>query len=286
MYFRHSFLSSRRAEERALKKPKQAALNFFFIMIPLATTLFDTGGSKQNEKKSSETGLTRLTTEQKRKVIKSVTMKDGPRPKQLIIISFIWIFSTFLGLEQIFALKMQEKGSLAREYWVKPFENSSREISIIKDEDTMFCTVWNEPESIHGFVVWILFVVIPIVIGPVFCTFMEILHSLVKKCSRHDQPATPSQFRSWVTIHLMSMVTMTTYTLHLWLVETHVSRQFGLDYFSSLMLKYFFGNIDIILIPMIAIFVDGKLREGVGLMFTAKKRGLLSKTNSVYSEYM
>lgn len=261
-------------------------MNFFFIMIPLATTLFDNSGSKEKEKKPSETGLERLTTEQKRKVIKSVTMKEGPRPKQLVIVSFIWIFSLFLGLEQIFALKMQEKGSFAREYWVKPFENSSREISIIKDEDTMFCTVWNDPESIHGFVVWLLFVVIPISLGPVFCTFMEILHSVVKKCSSHEYPATPSQFRSWVTIHLMSMVTMTTYSMHLWLVETHISQQFGLDYFTSLTLKYFFGNLDIILIPMIAIFIDGKLREGVGLMFTAKKRGLLSKTNSVYSEYM
>ena len=79
---------------------------------------------------------------------------------------------------------------------------------------------------------------------------------------------------------------MTTYTLHLWLVETSLSHQLGLDFFSSLMLKYFVGNLDILIVPLIALFVDPKLKEGLSFMFTAKKKGILSKTNSVYSEYM
>ena len=256
-------------------------MSLFFIMIPI--TIFD---NNTKDQESSEPCLGRLTAEQKRKVIKSVTMKDGPRPKQLVLISFIWIFSSLLGLERIFHLKMQEKGSTAREYIVRPFEKSSMEVTVTKDVDTIFCAVWNNPDSFHGFAVWVLFVLIPILIGPVLSSFMELLHTIVKKCSSQEYPATPSQFRAWVSIHLMSMVTMTTYTLHLWLVETHISRQFGLDFYTSLLLKYFFGNMDMIIIPMIALFVDTKIREGLGVMFTAKKRGILSKTNSVYSEYM
>ena len=99
-------------------------------------------------------------------------------------------------------------------------------------------------------------------------------------------PPTPSQFRSWVTLHLMSIVTMTTLTLHLWLVEVTIAPQFNLDYFSGLMLKYFFGNFEILLIPVIALTVDKKIRDGLFVILTAKKKGILSKTNSVYSEYM
>ena len=62
--------------------------------------------------------------------------------------------------------------------------------------------------------------------------------------------------------------------------------QFQLDYFWRLMLKYLAGSADIFIIPLIAILMDPRIREGVGTMFTAKKRGILSKQNSVYSEYM
>ena len=181
---------------------------------------------------------------------------------------------------------MQEKGSLSREYIVQPWDNSSREITVIKDEDTIYCTVFSHPDSLHGFIVWIMFVLTPVLLGPVLTTFMEILHYVYKHCSKTPTPPTPSQFRSWVSIHLISIVTMTTYTLHLWLVETSLSRQLGLDFFSSLMLKYFVGKLDIIIVPLIPLFVDPKIRDGLSFMFTAKKKGILSKTNSVYSEYM
>ena len=166
------------------------------------------------------------------------------------------------------------------------FNTIFQEITVIKDEATLYCTVWNQPDSLHGFIVWILFVVVPIILGPVLTTIMEIIHYIAKKCATTPFPPTPSLFLSWVTIHLMSIVTMSTYTLHLWLVESSITRQFGLDYFTSLILKYYVGNLDIMLIPMIALCVDSTLRNGLVFMMTAKKKGILSKTNSVYSEYM
>ena len=87
------FLGSRRAEERAQKIPKHA-LSIFLMMIPLATAIFE---STKKPKKYSQSELMRLTDEQKRKLVKSVTMKDGPRPRQIVLVALIWMFSTFLG---------------------------------------------------------------------------------------------------------------------------------------------------------------------------------------------
>ena len=98
---RHLFLASRRAEERSLNVPKQA-LSIFSMMIPLSTPIFQSSRTptKRELKRRSEAELSKLTEEQKRKAIKSVTMKDGPRPRQLVMIALIWIFSTFLGVER------------------------------------------------------------------------------------------------------------------------------------------------------------------------------------------
>ena len=193
---------------------------------------------------------------------------------------------SYLGLERILHLQTQEKGSSSREYIVQPWDNSSREITVIKDEDTIYCTVFSHPDSLHGFIVWVMFVLTPVLLGPVFTSFMEIFHYVSKQCSTTPSPPTPSQFRSWISIHLISIVTMTTYTLHLWLVETSLNHQLGLDFFSSLLLKYFVGNLDIIIVPLIPLFIEPKLKEGLSYRFTAKKKGILSKNNSVYSNYM
>ena len=98
---RHLFLASRRAEERSLNVPKQA-LSIFSMMIPLSTAIFQSSRTptKRELKRRSKAESSKLTEEQKRKAIKSVTMKDGPRPRQLVMIALIWIFSTFLGVER------------------------------------------------------------------------------------------------------------------------------------------------------------------------------------------
>ena len=257
------------------------------MMIPLSTVILSRASSRKEKGRSKGYKLSKLNEEQEnRKIVKAVTMKDGPRPKQLVVLALIWIFSTFLGLESMLQLQMQEKGSKSREYFVRPYENSTKRISVMKEVDTIFCSVWSEPDSLHGFVVWIIFLVLPLILGPVLTSVLEMLHSLMKRCSSTVYPPTPSQFRAWVTIHLMTLVTMATYTLHLWLVERVIREQFRLDYFWGLVLKHLAGTVDIFIIPLIAIVMDPKIREGVGILFTAKKRGLLSKQNSVYSEYM
>ena len=97
------------------------------MMIPLATAVLD-ASKRPSHQSLSQSELMKMTVEQKRKIIKSVTMKEGPRPRQVALVASIWMISTFFGFERTLALQMQEKGSLVREYLVRPWQNSSREI--------------------------------------------------------------------------------------------------------------------------------------------------------------
>ena len=49
---------------------------------------------------------------------------------------------------------------------------------------------------------------------------------------------------------------------------TITSSQFNLDSFTSLMLKYFIGKLDLIIIPLLAICVDARLRLAFELLFS------------------
>ena len=52
-----------------------------------------------------------------------------------------------------------------------------------KLEDTLYCSVWSGPEATHGLAVWVVFVLLPIALGPILTTLLEILYSLAKRCS-------------------------------------------------------------------------------------------------------
>ena len=280
---RHLYLGSRRAEERALNVPKYA-MSIFLMMIPLATAVFQAG--KKTSSQFSQSEMMKMTAEQRRKLIKAVSMKEGPRPRQVAVVVLIWLVSTSVGFERIFALQKKVKGSLVRQYWVRPWENSSREVPVYKDEDRLSCTVWNEASSSHGLLVWLLVGLLPILLGPVLASLLELLHYVLKKCSKTSHPSTPSMLRLWVITLTMAAITLTNYTLHLWLVESFLSSYLGWDFFTSLTVKYFYGNLEIFLVPLVPIILDHNIREGLSLVMSAKKKGILSKQNSVYSEYM
>ena len=66
---------------------------------------------------------------------------------------------------------------------MRPWEHSLQEITVTKLEDTLYCSVWSGPEATHGLAVWVVFVLLPIALGPILATLLEILYSLAKRCS-------------------------------------------------------------------------------------------------------
>ena len=70
----HFFLSSRRADKRALRVPKHA-MSIFLMMIPLATAWFDDLETVQELKNKRSDFGGKKTAEQKRKELKSLAMR-------------------------------------------------------------------------------------------------------------------------------------------------------------------------------------------------------------------
>ena len=82
-------------------------MSIFLMMIPLATAVLD--ASKKTNSSLSQSELMKLTAEQKRKIIKSVSMKEGPRPRQVALVAIIWMISTFFRFPSNVKLKTSAK---------------------------------------------------------------------------------------------------------------------------------------------------------------------------------
>jgi len=82
---------------------------------------------------------------------------------------------------------------------------------------------------------------------------------------------------------LLSATCFTTATIHLWLTERVLKHMFDWTYFTCLIVKYLAGSSDIIIVPILILFLDQNLKHGFSIILTAKKKGILSKNNSIYS---
>ena len=133
---------------------------------------------------------------------------------------------------------------------------------VVRKEDVAFCDVWNEDNS-GGLIIWIIIVAVPIVFGPLLSSGLELISSLSKACSSSPYPATPSQAKYWALVILVGLLLLPCYAAHLWLVELYLRPLLGLDYFTSLTLKYYLGQLDVFLVPSLLVLLDGTLRRGL-----------------------
>ena len=204
----HIFLGSRRADERALQVPKHA-LSIFLMMLPLAVAIFEAGDGEKFVTQTDYRG--KQTSEEKRKALKQVMIKEGPRPGQVVLLSFIWTTSFFLALERMFNTQPVKKTLPTREYSIQPAENSSKEILILRNVDISYCPVWEPNVSDGDKVFWAILVLIPLLIGPLLASFLEFMYFLKKKVSKTAYPETPSVLNYWLMILFTSIVILMTF---------------------------------------------------------------------------
>ena len=275
----HLFLGSRRADERALNVPKHA-LSIFLMMIPLARAVLYAGDPVMKITQPVPEYVGKPTAEQKRKEIKAVKMKEGPRPVQVTLVVMIWLVSAFLSFERLINTQSKNGKPLSREYSIQPSDDSSREIKILRKVDITYCPVWNDNISKKDILFWVILVAIPVIFGPLLTGVIELFYYLKKKCSKDPYPDTPSLVRYWIIVMTSAAVVLGTYSTHLWLAEKYMKEYFGWNYFICLMVKYFLGSIDIMVIPLLVVIIDKQLRQGLGVICQARKKGTLSKANS------
>ena len=136
------------------------------------------------------------------------------------------------------------------------------------------CNIWEDQQDNAGFILWVIIVALPVLIGPVLTGSLELLFWLCKKCSGSAPPASPpspSQAKYWAVLALLSLIIPATLAAHLWLVESVLQPRLQLDYFSCLTLKYFLGNSDVFLVPSLLLLMDGTLRRGLSFVCRMRK---------------
>ena len=248
------------------------------MMLPLAVAIFEAGDGEKFVTQTDHGG--KQTSEEKRKALKQVMIKEGPRPGQVVLLGLIWTTSFFLALERMFNTQPVKKTLPTREYSIQPAENSSKEILILRNVDISYCPVWEPNVSDGDKVFWAILVLIPLLIGPVLASFLEFVYFLKKKLSKTAYPETPSVLNYWLMILVTSIVILVTYTINLVFVETYIKANFEWTYFTLLLVKYFVGSLDIIIVPLVIISMDKKLRFGVRFLYNVKRQNNLCTVNA------
>ena len=126
------------------------------------------------------------------------------------------------------------------------------------------CNIWEDQEDTGGLVIWTIIVALPVLLGPVLTGSLQAASYLCEKCSSSASPPSPSLAKYWTLLALLSLIIPASLAAHLWLVEAVLQPRLGLDYFTSLTLKYYLGNSDVFLLPALVLLVDGTLRRGLG----------------------
>lgn len=93
------------------------------MMIPLATAWFDSLPPVQELKSAG----CALTAEQKRRNVKCVKLREGPRSRQAAILAIMWTSAALIAFERIIISRPDTEPSF-REYTIQTSDASSKEI--------------------------------------------------------------------------------------------------------------------------------------------------------------
>ena len=133
------------------------------------------------------------------------------------------------------------------------------------------CRVWKDTIGLRDITIWVLIVGAPIVMGPV-CTmileFLFLLKHTISQVSNEDPITRPEQ---QILVTALAVLVTVSYSTNLLVTEKYFTPIFELNQFTSLILKYFLGYIDVILAPIIICLVDTKIRQGISIIFNRKR---------------
>ena len=139
-----------------------------------------------------------------------------------MLLVFLWMISGLVGLSKVFNDSSNNsgirRGHVNREYSVKTIEHSSTETRIFRKDDISVCSVWMKDKVIEeNFILWMILVAGPLLLGPIFTVFLELCFYVTKKCSRSKHPETPSLMKSWLMLTAITVVILPSYSTHMWL---------------------------------------------------------------------
>ena len=206
-----------------------------------------------------------------------MTEKEDILFRQQVLLVFLWMISGLFGLSKVFNDSSNNsgvtEGHVNREYSVKTIEHSAMETRILRKDDVSVCRIWMAEKDIDdNFLLWMILVVGPLLSGPIFTVLLELCFYMFKKCSRSKHPETPSLMKYWIMLMAITLVILPSYSIQLWLTEGYFRQKLHLDFFISLLLKYFVGNCDLFLVPCIIIIFEPNMVRGLLYICRSRKQ--------------
>ncbi|XP_023334975.1 uncharacterized protein LOC111706353 [Eurytemora carolleeae] len=241
-------------------------------MVPLATAFIHPGGDGDIEIEKL------VSLQMKRKRMKAQLMDDGPRQSQKILLIILWIGAGLIGVLRYLFDQNGESPKIQRPYFLRPFPNSSDVIEVVRNTDTTFCKVWEPTVSLVDLLLLGLVLILPILIGPVLTSVIEIFTQCYN-CL--DDLELPSRWREFGLVYSLGFLALLSHIINLKGAEYVGGGLLGFSSYRILLFKYLLGYMDLVLAPLVIIIWDKDIRRGIPYVYRIKRLKGSSSTSSL-----
>ena len=214
--------------------------------------------------------------------------KKELNPDQLFILLIIWTGAVIMGIEA-FETQTEERSEVKEtsRHLNKTSRNLQRFVilisssfnyhlfadRILKDDVVDICQVWNDNISLREILIWVVIVMLPLIFGPFLTWFLEYLFSTRKEMDGVFWKHASSRYQRLCIVTVLSIVVTISYSTNLIVTEKYLQPIFNINQFTSLILKYVLGSVDLVISPIIICLLDSDIRQGISDIYKRKRRG-------------
>ena len=143
---------------------------------------------------------------------------------------------------------------------------------MLKDDPLDICRVWKDKIELSDVFAWCFVVGIPIVFGPILTFLLKLDFHLAERVSGESSIDTSTRPQQRYIVATISLLIITSNSIHLLIAEKYLTPSFSLDLFTSLLLKYFFGSLELVLAPFIICLMDNEIKQGIRFLYRRKRK--------------
>ena len=173
-----------------------------------------------------------------------------------------------------------------REYYIRPWDNSTMEQTIVKNMDIKFCKVWHSKTDMIDILYTLLILILPLVMGPMLTIILELIIQVSTSPPKPRYSEENDRVCQIALLHVLAWFSAGSYLANLYLAEGVLLNVYNFKIFYVLVLKYVVGYADLLYVPLLLMFLDRNVREGVGEVYrsrTNQTRSSHSDITSVFS---
>ena len=113
---------------------------------------------------------------------------------------------------------------------------------------------------------------VPLIFGPFLIWFLEYLFPTRQEMDGVFWKHASSRYQRLCIVTVLSIVVTVSYSTNLIVTEKYLQPIFNINQFTSLILKYVLGSVDLILAPFIICLMDSDIRQGISDIYKRRRR--------------